>query len=541
MFSAKKSAEKEHERGNHLTCKHPGECTAKIDGHVQGTPEWCEHSVLLFNPGYHYLEKKAKMIAIKVASWVLETSIDLNITYLARYCFLPNGEETAVSSSTKEATAPASITEAPSLSTPAANADAQTTAVTDCHMHETAQFCIKGNSEEVMAMVTGSIGPTPPASYTGCHSHGDELFCFGPDQEETMFAAEAAAAASPTGAASSEQSSGSTGGRNCHFHAGVEHCLEPGETEGGSASKSAAACNKVDRSYNMDIRIGTLFVMLVTSSIGVFGPILLVRFAHVHPSGILFTVIKQFGTGIIISTAFIHLLTHAELMFGNECLGELKYEATTTAIAVAGAFLTFLLQYISIRFYTTRSKIVKSAAGPVESANGDSSDKSSQTHVPMMQDHMPKLDDPLSVLILEMGIIFHSAIIGVTLVVAGDSFYKILVVGLALGARISNLSTVSLGKKLLMGSAFALITPLGMAIGLGVLNSFNGNDKATIVAIGTLDAFSAGILIWAGLIQMWAFDWLYGDLKEAGLVQTCLGMFSLVSGLVVMSVLGKWA
>ncbi|KAL8815225.1 MAG: hypothetical protein Q9223_005617 [Gallowayella weberi] len=254
-------------------------------------------------------------------------------------------------------------------------------------------------------------------------------------------------------------------------------------------------------------------------------------------------------------------------MFGNECLGELGYEATTTAIAVAGAFLAFLLQFTCFRFYKARSKIVKSASGKVGPPNGDGSDLSSQTQVPVMEDQMPKLDDALSVLILEMGIIFHSAsmckpvilvalsltnsaVIGVTLVVAGDSFYKILVVviifhqmfeGLALGARISNLSSVNLGKKLLMGSAFALITPLGMAIGLGVLNSFNGNNRATIIAIGTLDAFSAGILIWAGLIQMWAFDWLYGDLKEAGVVQTGLGMLSLVSGLVVMSVLGKWA
>ena len=141
-------------------------------------------------------------------------------------------------------------------------------------------------------------------------------------------------------------------------------------------------------------------------------------------------------------------------------------------------------------------------------------------------------------------------VIGVTLVVAGDSFYKILVVviifhqmfeGLALGVRISHLSSVSLLKKLLMGSGFALITPLGMAIGLGVLDSFNGNDKATIIAIGTLDAFSAGILLWTGFIQMWSFDWLYGDLRDAGAVQTGLGMFALVAGLVVMSVLGKWA
>ena len=100
-------------------------------------------------------------------------------------------------------------------------------------------------------------------------------------------------------------------------------------------------------------------------------------------------------------------------MFGNECLGELKYEATTTAIVVAGAFLTFLLQYSSLRLSDSRAGNVASKSGiqHAESMNGDASDKSSQVQVPTIgHDHrMPKLDDPLSVLILEMGIIFHSA------------------------------------------------------------------------------------------------------------------------------------
>ncbi|KAI4091144.1 MAG: hypothetical protein LQ344_004257 [Seirophora lacunosa] len=245
------------------------------------------------------------------------------------------------------------------------------------------------------------------------------------------------------------------------------------------------------------------------------------------------------------------LLTHADLMFANECLGTLQYEATTTAIVIAGAFLTFLLQYTSLRLYEARSRSVASMSGVshTESMNGDTLDKSRQSNVPV-KEHVPRMDDPLSVFTLEMGIIFHSAIIGVTLVVAGDSFYRILLVviifhqmfeGLALGVRISNLSTISMRKKLLMASAFALITPLGMAIGIGMLNSFNGNDKATIIAIGTLDAFSAGILAWTGFVQMWSHDWMYGELRDASLLQTLLGMFALVSGLVAMSVLGKWA
>lgn len=49
-----------------------------------------------------------------------------------------------------------------------------------------------------------------------------------------------------------------------------------------------------------------LFVVLVASSIGVYGPILLSRFTPVK-SNMFLIVLKQFGTGVIISTAFVHV------------------------------------------------------------------------------------------------------------------------------------------------------------------------------------------------------------------------------------------
>ena len=139
--------------------------------------------------------------------------------------------------------------------------------------------------------------------------------------------------------------------------------------------------------------------------------------------------------------------------------------------------------------------------------------------------------------------------IGITLVVAGDSFFITLFVviifhqmfeGLALGARISTLQ-VGTSFKLLMALAFALITPVGMAIGVGVLNRFNGNDRSTIIAIGTLDSLSAGILLWVGVVDMWSHDWLYGDLRESSFLRTTIALLSLMSGLALMGLLGKWA
>jgi zinc transporter 1/2/3 len=161
----------------------------------------------------------------------------------------------------------------------------------------------------------------------------------------------------------------------------------------------------------------------------------------------------------------------------------------------------------------------------------------------------------MSVLVLEAGIIFHSILLGITLIVAGDSVFVTLFVvilfhqmfeGLALGARIADLddhksSPWRKTKTWVLPITFAIITPIGMAIGIGVLNMFNGNNPSTIIALGTLDAFSAGILCWVGLVSMWANDWLYGALREAPLVRTMIALLCLVCGMILMGVLGKWA
>lgn len=65
-------------------------------------------------------------------------------------------------------------------------------------------------------------------------------------------------------------------------------------------------------------------------------------------------------------------------MFTNECLGDLHYEATTAAIVMAGLFLTWLVEYVShrgARKYWARSQYN---------------------------------DELVSVVVLELGIIFHS-------------------------------------------------------------------------------------------------------------------------------------
>jgi zinc transporter 1/2/3 len=322
-------------------------------------------------------------------------------------------------------------------------------------------------------------------------------------------------------------------------------------------------------------------VILVTSAIGVFAPIVLLKLPFASINGVVSTVIKQFGTGIIISTAFIHvsclkntkpsqanriyqLYTHANLMFTNECLGELEYEATTSAVVMAGIFLAFLLEFIGHRIIVARNnkRVIteESSAGSQQASQKGQFDQPQAQQQPTLaclgHSHGPQ--DPtapnskFSVLVMEAGVLFHSILIGLTLVVAGDSFYKTLLVvivfhqffeGLALGARIATLPGAIFPSKAIMATAFSLITPIGMAIGLGVLHTFNGNSRSTLIALGTLDALSAGILVWVGVVDMWARDWVIdgGEMLNASVGKVLTGGLSFVVGLVLMGLLGKWA
>jgi len=107
-------------------------------------------------------------------------------------------------------------------------------------------------------------------------------------------------------------------------------------------------------------------------------------------------------------------------MFGNDCLGELKYEGTTAAIFLAGLFLSFLVDYLGARFMLWRQS--KRSGSDTEVPHMDSHDaKSSPSSTPdnavshdehhgghMHIQTQGPVEEKLNVLVLEAGIIFHS-------------------------------------------------------------------------------------------------------------------------------------
>ncbi|KAF2720953.1 ZIP zinc transporter [Polychaeton citri CBS 116435] len=443
------------------------------------------------------------------------------------FCYLPNGEETPWTTYSSAAATNVGVNDSSHV-TPAQ--------VTKCHFHQETQFCMASGEEwEVINTVDKD---TAPEHYQNCHAHEEELHCTGENQDVAL---------RPITAESSDSHEGeesSNGGVSCHDHAGVPHCVD---ADGNTVDMG---CSRPEHEYNVPLRIGLLFVILATSAIGVYLPIITSRFSTISPDHTIMIAMQQLATGIIISTAIVHLFTHAELYFSNDCLTGLDYEATAGAILMAGLFITFVLEKVTHHLYLGRGQISsKQSISTSNNASKGITDKDiTDAEIAEVKEYQNK-QLTMSASVMEAGIIFHSILIGVTLVVASESTFITLFIviifhqmfeGLALGARIA-IMPASNARKLILGLAFAVTTPIGMAIGVGVLSKFNGNDPATIIAIGTLNAFSAGILLWVGLVEMWFEEWWHGALAQASALKTFVGGFSLITGLVVMSVLGKWA
>jgi zinc transporter 1/2/3 len=155
-------------------------------------------------------------------------------------------------------------------------------------------------------------------------------------------------------------------------------------------------------------------------------------------------------------------------------------------------------------------------------------------------------------LILEFGIIFHSVIIGLTLGTAGDEFstlYPVIVIhqtfeGLGIGARLSAIPIPRSWDWLpwFLCAAYGLTTPVAMAIGLGMRYTYNGNSFTANVVSGVLDSISAGVLIYTGLVELLARDFLFNSKRmndSSG--RLAFMIVCTLLGAALMALLGKWA
>ncbi|KAL8739361.1 MAG: hypothetical protein Q9190_007840 [Brigantiaea leucoxantha] len=158
----------------------------------------------------------------------------------------------------------------------------------------------------------------------------------------------------------------------------------------------------------------------------------------------------------------------------------------------------------------------------------------------------------LQCLLLEAGILFHSIFIGLALSLAiGTSFIVLLVAisfhqtfeGLALGSRIAALPFPEGSlKPWLMALAYGTTTPVGQAVGLMVHGLYDQQGQGGLLTVGITNAVSSGLLLFAGLVELLAEDFLsdasYETLRGRRRVEAWVAV---VAGGALMAVVGAWA
>ncbi|KAF8512845.1 ZIP-like iron-zinc transporter [Hysterangium stoloniferum] len=320
------------------------------------------------------------------------------------------------------------------------------------------------------------------------------------------------------------------------------------------------------------LRVASLFVILVTSTMGALFPVLLRRSRTIRvPPGV-FDFAKHFGSGVIIATAFIHLLSPALDALGSPCLGAgWQTYPWALAISMASVFGIFFLELAAFRWGSAKlASIGKKAYGPhghdlghedahrahgSESVTLTTSTTRETAGCILPTEHTAFLDTAIAqivgIAILEFGVVFHSILIGLTLAV--DPGFKILFVvlafhqvfeGLGLGTRLAFMDLPGGYNWVPITGAvvYGCSTPLGIAIGLGMRTSYDPDGPVALIVSGILDSISSGILLYTGLVELLAHEFLFNPaMRDVSNQRLVFSSCSVLFGAGIMAFLGRWA
>ncbi|PGH18262.1 hypothetical protein AJ79_00601 [Helicocarpus griseus UAMH5409] len=384
-----------------------------------------------------------------------------------------------------------------------------------------------------------------------------------------------------------------------------------------------------EHDYNTPLHVGALIIILAVSSLACAFPLVAVKTPCLRiPASFLF-VVRHFGTGVLIATAFVHLLPTAFSSLNDPCLSSFwaeDYPAMPGAIALAAVFLVTVVEMVfspgrhccSVRenAYTSSEPqnrgvdalVERSRSRPTwgrhRSRTSTATETSMRRERPLvgnstslgrelahinadlveleriessrMADNRSTFkpfvgeqisDDDVSIkltpeqqhkkavmqcMLLEMGILFHSVFIGMALAVStGNGFVVLLIAiafhqtfeGLALGSRIAVINwDHNTFQPWIMALTYGCTTPLGQAIGLGTHTLYDPNSEVGLIMVGTMNAISSGLLIYASLVELLSEDFLSDEswriLRGKRRVVACILVFL---GAFAMSLVGAWA
>ncbi|KAF8637660.1 hypothetical protein AX17_002728 [Amanita inopinata Kibby_2008] len=326
-------------------------------------------------------------------------------------------------------------------------------------------------------------------------------------------------------------------------------------------SDNSINCGTVGGGDDMlGLRIASIFIVMAGSTGGSLFPVLARRSSWLHVPKSVFDFAKYFGSGVIATPAIEEL--------NSQCLSdEWRTYPYALALCLISIFSIFIVELIAFRWGT--AKLAK--IGLRHDAHGHSQGSSHAAHGPEGEvEGLPK-DDQVSetestsshacdhdaatqvigVAILEFGVALHSVLIGLTLAV--DPSFKILFIvvvfhqtfeGLAIGTRLAYMKLPSKYNWIPIAGAilYGVTTPIGIAVGLGARTTYNPGSATASIVSGVLDSLSSGILLYTGLVELLAHEFLFNkEMMYGPTRQLVYAVGSMCLGCGLMALLGRWA
>ncbi|KAL6212294.1 hypothetical protein ACLB2K_017515 [Fragaria x ananassa] len=380
-----------------------------------------------------------------------------------------------------------------------------------------------------------------------------------------------------------------------------------------AACETAESDSCRDESTALNLKFVAIASILLAGVVGIAIPLIGKNRRFLRTDGSLFVGAKAFAAGVILATGFVHMLSGGSAALNSPCLPEFPWSKFPFSgfFAMMASLATLLVDFVGTQYYERKQGLDRPSEAQVWVGSDDSGletgifaaqkegngmifgeEEGGGMHIVGMHAHAahhghshaqdacdghlaePGLghdhghahghghshgfgdddeDDGVRHVvvsqILELGIVSHSVIIGLSLgvsqspctvrpLVAALSFHQFFE-GFALGGCISQAQFRNRSAAI-MACFFAITTPLGIGVGIGVSSIYNPNSPGALVTEGILDSMSAGILVYMALVDLIAADFLSKRMScnfRLQIVSYCL----LFLGAGMMSSLAIWA
>ncbi|OIS96771.1 PREDICTED: zinc transporter 1-like [Nicotiana attenuata] len=326
--------------------------------------------------------------------------------------------------------------------------------------------------------------------------------------------------------------------------------------------------NTKNTSDSLRYKLISVVSILIAGAIGVSLPFLARKIEALRPENDIFFMIKAFAAGVILATGFVHILPDAFQILTSPCLqgmnpwGKFPFTGFFAMVASIGCLM---IDTFATSFYQKRHFHIAKQVNIADEEAARDDIQHSHSHASHVHGHahgatysigsdqeliLPEnIRNRIISQVLELGILVHSIIIGVSLgasqntqmikpLLVALSFHQFFE-GMGLGGCISQAKFKSISTAI-MAVLFSLTTPAGIGIGIGISRVYNAHSSLSLVVEGILNSASSGILIYMALVDILASDFMNARMQN-NVRLLCGAHISLLLGAGCMSVMAKWA